>query len=94
MSESFHWKIWSVSVSTIAGGWLDRVYGDLAQESLLTDNAAIAAQRLDELQAQYRDRLTRQLKSQLNGYQRVKRALEEALAAVDAMTPQDPEQPD
>lgn len=69
---------------------LDSIYADLAQQSLLADDAAIAAQRLDTMQAQYRDRLRRQLRTQLNGYRRIERALQEALQAADALDPQEP----
>ena len=66
---------------------LDKVYSDLAQESLLTDNAATAAARLDTMQATYNEKLRRQLKSQLNGYKRIEKALQEALQAVNTMEP-------
>lgn len=72
-----------------AAGHLDHVYGDLAQESLFNDRAAIAAKRLDDLSTQYRERLAKQLKNQAYGYQRVKRALDEAIAAVEALTPKE-----
>ena len=68
---------------------LDRVYDDLAQQSLLNDNAAIAAQRLDALQSQYNDRLRRQLHRSINGYRRVEKALQEALQAVNDLDPQE-----
>ena len=68
---------------------LDSVYADLAQQSLLTDNAAIAAQRLDGMQAAYNDKLRRQLTRQLNGYRRIEKALQEALQAVNAIEPQE-----
>lgn len=69
---------------------LDSVYADLAQQSLLTDNAAIAAQRLDAMRAAYNEKLRRQLKTQLNGYRRIEKALQEALQAVNALEPQEP----
>ena len=62
---------------------LDSIYSDLAQESLLTDNAAVAAQRLEDLRGKYNDRLRRQLTSQLNGYRKVEKALLDALSAVN-----------
>ena len=67
---------------------LDSVYADLAQQSLLTDNAAIAAHRLKQMQADYNDKLRRQLTQKLNGYRRIEKALQEALQAVDALEPQ------
>lgn len=71
---------------------LDSVYADLAQQSFLTDNAAIAAQRLETMQTDYNDKLRRQLTRQLNGYRRIEKALQEALQAVNAIEPQEPEQ--
>ena len=62
---------------------LDKVYEDLAQQSLLTDNAAIAAARIEEMQASYNDRLRRQLEKQLTGYKKIARGLNDALAALD-----------
>ncbi len=69
---------------------LDSIYADLAQQSLLTDEAAVSAARLDAMQTQYNDRLRRQLTTQLNGYRRIEKALQEALQAVNALEPQDP----
>ncbi len=69
---------------------LDSIYADLAQQSLLTDDAAIAAARLDAMQTQYNDKLRRQLTTQLNGYRRIEKALQEALQAVNVLEPQDP----
>lgn len=64
---------------------LDKVYDDLAQQSLLTDNAAIAAERTKALQEGYKDRLRRQLNKQLSGYHKIARGLNEALAALDEL---------
>lgn len=69
---------------------LDNVYADLAQQSFLVDNAAIAAARLENMQANYNSKLRQQLKRNLNGYRRIERALTEALQAVDALEPQEP----
>ena len=68
---------------------LDSVYSDLAQQSLLTDNAAIAAERLDAMQADYNAKLRRQLQRQIGGYKRIARALNEALNAVNELDPQE-----
>ncbi len=68
---------------------LNNIYADLAQQSLLTDDAAIAAARLDAMQTQYNDKLRRQLTTQLNGYRRIEKALQEALQAVNALEPQE-----
>lgn len=70
--------------------YLDSVYSDLAQQSFLTDNAAIAAQRLNAMQAEYNDKLRKQLNRSINGYRRIEKALQEALQAVNAMEPPDP----
>ena len=64
---------------------LDSVYADLAQQSLLTDNAAIAAARLDTMQTQYNDKLRRQLTKSLNGYRRIEKGINEALKALNDM---------
>lgn len=64
---------------------LDNIYADLAQQSLLTDNAAIAAARIEEMQNSYNDRLRRQLEKQLNGYHKIAKGLNDALAALDDM---------
>ena len=62
---------------------LDKVYADLAQQSLFMDNAAIAAERLEKMQGDYIDRMRRQLTKSLNGYRRIEKALTEALQAVN-----------
>jgi len=66
---------------------LDSVYADLAQQSFLTDNAAIAAHRLEQMQVEYNDKLRRQLTRNLNGYRRIEKALQEALQAVNDIEP-------
>lgn len=68
---------------------LDSVYSDLAQQSLFMDNAAIAAQRLDTMQAEYNEKLRRQLQRNLNGCRRIEKALTEAMQAVDELDPQE-----
>jgi len=68
---------------------LDSVYADLAQQSFLTDNAAIAAHRLEQMQVEYNDKLRRQLTRNLNGYRRIEKALQEALQAVNDIEPQE-----
>jgi hypothetical protein len=45
-----------------ARGYLDRVYGDLMQESFIDDNAAIAEKRLEEKRAEYVDKTRRRMK--------------------------------
>lgn len=65
---------------------LDSVYADLAQQSLLTDNAAAAAQRLEKMHRTYTDKTRAQLQRNLNGCKRLSDALKEALNAIDGMT--------
>lgn len=62
---------------------LDAVYSDLAQQSLLNDNAAIAAARLERMQKEYRAKLARQLKRNKKAYKEISTALERALQAVE-----------
>ena len=61
---------------------IDSVYGDLAQQSLIDDNAAIALERLAERRAEYDSKLIRQLSTQMQGYRRVEKALRDALNAI------------
>lgn len=86
----------AISILTHDAEWLeagektlDSIYADLAQQSLFTDNAAIAAKRLETMQAGYNDKLRRQLSRQLMGYRRIERALTDALQAVDELEPQE-----
>ena len=46
-----------------ATGFLNTVYGDLMQESFVTDNAAIAAKRLEEQRAEYVEKTRRRMKN-------------------------------
>lgn len=70
---------------------LNSVYADLAQQSFIMDNAAIAAARLDKMQQDYNDKMRRQLQNSLNSYRRIEKALTEALQAVnDAKTAKEP----
>lgn len=64
---------------------LDLVYSDLAQQSFLTDNAAIAADRQEKMRQEYSDKLKRQLKRNLNGYKKVADSLQAALKALEAI---------
>lgn len=68
-----------------AQGALDTVYADLAQQSLLIDEATIAAERLEQMQIEYNAKLRRQLNRQLSGYQRIAKGLNEALAALNGL---------
>lgn len=68
---------------------LDNVYADLAQESFLVDNVAVAAHRLEEMKTAYNEKLRRQLTRDINGYRRIEKALQEALQAVNDLDPQE-----
>ena len=72
-----------------AQGCLDSVYSDLMQQSLLTDNAAIAAERLAAMQSEYNAKLRRSINRQLAGYRRITAALNEALAEINDLDPQE-----
>lgn len=77
-----------------AQSMLDSVYDDLAQQSLLTDNAAIAAHRLEERQAEYIGKTRRQLQRSLTSYRKLEKALADALHALDELEPEaEPDQP-
>lgn len=64
---------------------LESVYADLAQQSLLTDTAAVAAHRLEDKQREYTSKLKGSLKRQLSGCKRIEAALQEAMQAADAL---------
>ena len=66
---------------------LDGVYADLEQQSLLTDTAAEAAHRLDEMQVKYTEKMWKQLQTQLKGCFRLEKALLEARQAVMTVNP-------
>jgi chaperonin cofactor prefoldin len=68
---------------------LNDVYEDLAQESFIVDNAAIAAQRLDDMEKKYNAKLKKQLQTQLNGYRKIEKAITEALKAVNELSPEE-----
>lgn len=72
-----------------ATGKIDAVYSDLAQQSFIQDNNAIAQARLETMQRDYNDKLRRSINRQLAGYRRVEKALQEVLQAVDATEPQE-----
>ena len=53
---------------------LNAVYEDLAQESLLVNNAAVAAHRLEEMKTAYNEKLRRQLERNIKGYGKIEKA--------------------
>lgn len=67
---------------------LDALYEDLEQDSFMVDNAAIEASRRGRKQTEYNDRLRRQIIRQLGGYGKIKKGLEDALAALDELEQQ------
>ena len=69
-------------------GLLDTVWADLAQQSFIQDNAAIAAERLETMQTEYNKKLRSSINRQLSGYRRIERALNEALTALNDMEPE------
>ena len=64
---------------------LDETYQDLAQESFLVDNAAIAAERLRKQQAEHNARLRRELTRQLAKQTAIEAALRGALRSLDEL---------
>lgn len=64
---------------------LDSVYADIAQESLLTDRATIAAQRLETMQGEYTRKLRAQAQRQLSGYKKIETALKDVLRALNEL---------
>lgn len=68
-----------------AQSMLDNVYADLAQQSFIQDNAAIAAARLEAQQAEYNRHLRNSINRQLAGYKRIERALNDTLAALNGI---------
>lgn len=66
---------------------LDSVYADLAQQSLMRDDAAIERARLDALQVDYNQRLRNSINRQLRGYEKIRRELYAVLDAVNELDP-------
>ena len=64
---------------------LDRIYADLAQQSFLTDGAAIAADRLKTRHDEYAGKVRRQLLRQLKGCQQLEKELQNALQTIEEM---------
>ena len=68
-----------------ATGLLDAVYEDLAQQSFIQDNAALAAERLERQQEEFNKQLGSSLKRQLAKYRRIERALIDALEELNGI---------
>lgn len=68
---------------------LNSIYADLAQQSFIADNEAIAARRREQTQQEYNSKLRGQLCKQLRGYRKIAAGLEDALKALDELNPPD-----
>lgn len=64
---------------------LDAVYKDLAQQSLITDNASIADARLKAAAADFAAKTRRTIRAKLNGCERLEKALRTALQELDTL---------
>ena len=64
---------------------LSEIYDGLEQQSLLVDNAAIEAQRIEQMRTRYNERLRKQIRQQLSGYRKIERCLNDALSALDGI---------
>lgn len=73
--------------TTAAAAKIEAVYSDLEQMSFAQDNAAIARDRLESMQAAYKDKARKGINRQINAARKIERALLEALQAVDALEP-------
>lgn len=71
-----------------AHGALDSVYSDLDQDSFITDNAAVAAHRLEEKQHEYNEKLRRQLDRNIRNYDRLVNSMRDTLATLSGIDPQ------
>lgn len=65
---------------------LDTIYGDLMQKSMLIDQEAIAAQRLEEMQTIYNERTRKHLQNRLKDYEKLSGQIKEALTTLDEIT--------
>ena len=83
-------KEWTEATQT----GLDTVYADLAQLSLLEDNAALERERLQKMQTEYSEKLRQDVRRKINGLNKVQRALYAVLDAVEEIDPENPLEPD
>lgn len=72
---------------------LDTVYADLAQLSLLVDNAAQERERLQQMQTEYNTKLRAAIRQKIRGLDKVNRALYAVLDAVEEIDPEKPFEP-
>lgn len=68
---------------------LNGIYADLAQQSLIIDNAALAAARLEEQKKGYVHRTQKQLQRSLTGCGKLTRLLTEALQELEQLHPEE-----
>lgn len=64
-------------------GILEGIYSDIAQQSFLTDTAAIAEKRLNDMQAAYLDKVRRQLQRDLVSISRIGKSIRETLQVIE-----------
>lgn len=76
---------------------LDAVYSDLAQQSFVVNNNAIAAARLEDLKTKYNEKLRKQLNKDLKDYKRIESSINAILKDLNEIDPPeilpDPERP-
>ena len=65
---------------------LDTCYAGLEQQSLLANTAAAEAERLEQMQAKYLDRIRKQLQANLSSCKKLEQELQKALAAANGFT--------
>lgn len=67
-----------------AHGYLDAISADLAQQSMFVDEKAVEAQRRQTIQADFNEKMRRQLLRQMKGYRQIMDGLQTALDAINA----------
>lgn len=72
---------------------LDTVYADLAQLSLLVDNAEKERERLQQMQTDYNTKLRAAIRQKIRGLDKINRALFAVLDAVEEIDPEKPLEP-
>lgn len=72
---------------------LDKVYADLAQLSFTIDNAQVERERLERMQEEYNRKLRGAIRKQIRGYDQISRALYAVLDAVEAIDPENTDNP-
>lgn len=82
-------KEWTEAAQTA----LDTVYADLAQLSLLVDNAEKERERLQQMQTDYNAKLRAAIRQKIRGLDKINRALFAVLDAVEEIEPEKPLEP-